>query len=107
MNNYKDMIKHIKQLRNLPLGCSDMALMIRLINENTPIVKELNEEKYKDSLLVFLDYGVRHLIDYEKEDSDVIYDTILYVLHTFRDLENKMEITSKEFVEMLKENYNK
>lgn len=110
MYNYKNIIDYINLERKNPIGCSRLAPMIKMVNENKKIVEELLDSsdcKVKSNLLSFLDYGLTHIIkekgwseDYDLEE---IYNNIIYVLVAFRDLEEeKWKISGDDWLKYLK-----
>ena len=104
LTKYIEINNYLKELNNKPIGTSDYAPMILMVNEEKRIIEELldDEFKHKYNLLTFLDYGVNNIIDTKKEDINTIYDTIIYVLRVFEDLDNKWEISGEDFIKILK-----
>ena len=121
MEDFGMVFEYINLERNSPLGCGELAPLIKMVNDRKQIVKELldkEDNKHVCSLLCFLDYGLRNGVDI-KEDKKELYNddikhqvlnmettinAIFYVLETFRDLdeETKWNINGEEFVKLLK-----
>lgn len=109
MYNYKNIVDYINLERDNPIGCSRLAPLIKMINEDKKIVEELLDSSdctYKYNLLSFIDYGLINILPIkanEKYDLETLYNNIIYVLVAFRDLENKWEIKGDEWIKYLKE----
>jgi len=110
MKEYESIIEYINLERKNPLGCGRLAPLIKIINNKEEIVKELldrPENKHCSNLLCFLDYGLHSYLKlnsyYEDYDSETVYKAIIYVLETFRDLdeETKWSINGEEFIKLV------
>ena len=114
--------EYINLERNSPLGCGELAPLIKMVNDRKQIVKELldkEDNKHVFSVLSFLDYGLRNGVEIKSDkrelyNDDITYrvlnmedtlNAIFYVLETFRDLDEdvKWKINGEEFVKLLKE----
>lgn len=121
MEDFGIVFEYINLERNSPLGCGELAPLIKMVNDRKKIVKELlnePENKHVCSLLGFLDYGLRNGVDIKGDKEELYNDdikhqvlnmettinAIFYVLETFRDLdeETKWNINGEEFVKLLK-----
>lgn len=114
MNKYKIVMEYINLERKNALGCGRFTPLMRMINEDKKIIKELlkeNDFKNINGLLSFLDYCFYSFIGavYYTPDKDYnleeVYNKIVFMLTTWNNLPNKWEIESKEFIQLLKDNY--
>jgi hypothetical protein len=111
MNKYKEVINYLNLEGNNPIGCSRLAPLIKMVNEDMKIVEELLETsdfEHKANLLSFLDYGLRAIINCDrfgdKLKTDNTLEAIIYVLKSFKKLENKWEINGEQFTKYLLDN---
>lgn len=122
MEDFGIVFEYINLERNSPLGCGELAPLIKMVNDRKQIVKELldkEDNKHVFSVLSFLDYGLRNGVEIKSDkrelyNDDITYrvlnmedtlNAIFYVLETFRDLDEdvKWKINGEEFVKLLKE----
>lgn len=93
-------IDYLDKVKNIPLGCSDYALLIEMINSEEKIIDLSIFEEYRHTLLGFLDSGLMELLKYSKDN---FYDNVIKVLTTWNNLPNKWEISGYEFRKLFKE----
>ena len=93
-------VDYLDKVKNIPLGCSDYALLIEMINEEEKIIDLSTFEKYRHTLLGFLDSGLMELSKYSKNS---FYDNVITVLKVWENLPNKWEISGYEFRKLFRE----
>lgn len=95
-------VDYLDKVKNIPLGCSDYALLIEMINKEEKIIDLSTFEEYRHTLLGFLDSGLMELLK-NKHNKENFYDSVITVLKVWDNLPNKWEISGYEFRKLFRE----
>lgn len=88
------------------LGISDYGRLLKLINDDLKIVKEI-PKNLENNYFVFLQESLKKIIN-ENDNNNTIYHKMVFTLKQFEKLEHKKnEIYLEEFTKIMQEEINR